>query len=317
MSCPEALDLVTRLENEMQPEHVLQRKAARELLLWAFPIFPNLPAYEQERDSAAAHKLARSIRPRAEHLAAGEPDPVTDVVHTLTAARDKLNEDEPLGFGAALADLRHWRGPSATGCQTYLGQADSDCRIAQDALNDLAALYGLYQNLVGECHADLVSILRAGVNAFEQIDQQTFPVVLTTASMVLGPLTAGKNAAVLILVGLSGIGSGLVSNIGVNTSSDLDTLRDTVNALDILKNNMELRVVQIQNTLVELIEKVNLTTADVRNKMPGFAKPGQGFEPDSFRPDTLPPDHGPISKDPLVPEFSGPGTGIARRLDPG
>ncbi|GLY70495.1 hypothetical protein Atai01_71140 [Amycolatopsis taiwanensis] len=315
MSCQQAMDLVSQIEDEMSAWHVTQRKAAREALFWILPMIPDVPAIQQSLDAQAAQDAVKSIRPRAENLSAGDADAVTDTKNVLSATRETLFEDEPQGFGAATQNMQHWQGSSATAFKTYLNQTDTAYRVAQDALGDLATLYDLYGNIVSECHHDLISILQAGLSAFQNVDQQAISVVLTTASAVLAPLTAGDSLVLVGLAGLVGGASSLVATINVSTSSDLETAQSILTALDHLKDNTNARIKQVNDTLVELGKKTNSKTADVQHNVPTFAQPGQPFDPGSFEPDSPPPNPKPISKDPLVPGVDWP-SDIGQRLNP-
>lgn len=312
MSCPQAMDLVAQIEEEMSPWHVLQRKAAREAVFALVPFVPDVPGFQQELNAQAAQDAVASIRPRAENLSAGDPDAVSDTRSVLSAAREKLFENEPLGFGAAGQNLQRWQGAGADGFRTYLNQTDSAYRVAQDALSDFAVLYDLYQNIVNECHADLISILNAGLSAFQNVDQQAFTIIMTTASAALAPLTAGDSLVLVTLAFGAGVGSDLAASVNVQTSSDLDTAQSIVDALDKLKDNTETRVRQLNTTLAQLSEKINsTTTSDVQSNIPQFVQPGQPFDPGSFRPESPSPDPTPISTDPLTP---GVGGGVGHSL---
>jgi hypothetical protein len=316
MSCKPAMDLVSEIEDELSPWHVEQRKLAREALFLALPMIPDVPGIEQGLNAQTTHDTVMSIRPRAEYLAAGNADAVAETTHTLSSTKETLFEDEPQGFGAAIQHSQHWQGSSADGFRTYLNQTETAYRVAQDALGDLATLYGLYANIVSECHADMVSILQAGLSAYQNVDQQALSVVLTTASAVLAPLTAGDSLVLVTLVGIVGGASSLVTTVSLSTTSDLDTAQTIVSALDDLKDNTNKRIKQVNDTLVELGDKINSTTyKDVQSNMPEFAQPGQPFDPGSFQPDSPPPHPRPISKDPLVPGVKWPNE-ITTALNP-
>lgn len=314
MTCQQAMDLVSQIEDEMSMGHVLQRKAAREAgFLLAPPL--DIPGYQQEYNAQATQDAVNSIRPRAENLGAGDPDAVAGTKNTLSGTKETLFENEPQGFGAAEQNLQHWNGTCADGFRTYLNQTETAYRVAYDAFGDLATLYDLYGNIVTECHTDLVAILQAGLSAFQNVDQQAISVVLTTASAILAPMTAGDSLVVVSLAALVGNASSLAATVSVATSSDLSTAQSIVTALDDLRTNTEARVQQVNDTLAELGDKINPTTSGVLNNVPTFAQPGQPFDPSSFQPDSPPSNPRPISHDPLVP-LPVWRSGIGSRLNP-
>jgi hypothetical protein len=308
------MDLVGQIEGEMSPWNVTQRKIARESLFYHFPpaqLF-DIPAYQQEFNAQATQDAVNSIRPRAENLAAGNPDSVATTTTKLTSTKETLYEDEPQGFGAAIQNMQNWQGTSADGFRTYLNQTQTAYRVAQDGLNDLATLYDLYGNIVTECHQDMIAILQAGLDAFQNVDRQAISVVLTTASAALAPLTAGDSLVVIGLAALVGGTSALVETIQVSSSSDLDTAQSIVTALDTLKSNTNARVRQLNDTLTGLAQKISTTTTtDVQNNIPTFAQPGQPFDPTSFQPDTPSSNPKPISTQPLIPGVNFPSRIIA------
>jgi hypothetical protein len=316
MTCQQAMDLVSQIEDEMSLGHVLQRKAAREAFFALFPMVPDVPGYQQNWNAQAAQDTVNSIRPRAANLSAGNPDSVATTKNTLTSTKESLFENEPQGFGASVQNMQHWEGSSADGFRAYLNQTDTAYRAAQDAMSDLATLYDLYGNIVSETHADLIAILQAGLSAFQNVDQQALTVALATAAAALAPLTAGDSLIIVGLAGLVGGASALVATVSVDSSSDLSTAQSIVSALDTLKDNTNTRVRQLNDTLVALGDKTNsIAASDVLNNKPTFAQPGQPFEPGSFYPDSEPAGLQPISTDPLIPGILLP-TNIPQRLNP-
>jgi hypothetical protein len=315
MSCPQAMDLVAQIEDEMSPWHVAQRKLAREALFIILPVVPDMPGFTQIQDAPAAQQTVKSIRPRAEYLAAGDPDAAAETKNTLLAARESLFESEPQGFGAASQNAQHWEGSSADGFRNYLNLTNTGYRVAQDALGDLATLYDLYASIAREAQADLVAILQAGLSAYQNVDQQAIPVLLATASAALAPLTAGDSLVLVAMAGLAGGLSVLVDQVQVSTSSDLDTAQSIVSSLDTLKDNTNARIKQLTDTLAALGAKANAATTDVQNNVPGFAQPGQAFDPRTFHPESPSPNPRPVSHDPLVPGMRWP-SNIGQILNP-
>jgi hypothetical protein len=285
------MDLVSQIEDEMSPGNILKRQLVRDAGLF----------HEQ-----AAQDAVYSIRPRAEYLAAGNPDAAVNTANILMAKKEHLFEMEPKAFGHVQADMQHWEGDSATKFIKYLSTVDTDYRIAYDALNDLGTLYSMYGSLVTSCHNDLIAILQNGLLAFQNVDQQWIPVVLDTAAAVLAPLTAGDS---LTLITLSGIvaSASLVETFQMSSSSDLATAQSILNALDSLKSNTNAHIQQLNDTLVELQGKIGSATADVQNNIPQFAQPGQPFAPGALQPDSQPPNLKPVSTSPLIPGLA-PGT---------
>jgi hypothetical protein len=61
--------------------------------------------------------------------------------------------------------MHHWQDSSATGFKIYLNQTDTAYRVAQTRW--VTSPRFLYGNIVSECPADLIPILRAGLSAFQ------------------------------------------------------------------------------------------------------------------------------------------------------
>jgi hypothetical protein len=299
----------------MSWSNVTRRILAREALFLAMPMIPDVPGYQQQNNADAANYYVNMIRPRADHLSDGDPDAVTTTTNVLSSIKEKLYEDEPVGFGAATQHMQYWKGASANGFKTYLNETDKDYRVAHDALSDLATLYSLYGKIIAECYADMISVLRTGLAAFQNVDQQALPVVLTTAATVLSLLTAGESLVLVELVGGTGTISTMVSTVSIWTSSDLDTAKSICDGLDSVKDNTIARLKQVNDTVVELRNKIKAATKDVQDNLPNFAKPGQPFTPGTFQPQDPPPNSQPISTAPLIPAPpSSPNIGL--RLNP-
>jgi hypothetical protein len=307
MTCQQAMALVQQIEDEMAPWPVAQRKLARERWFLLFPQAPDVPGIEQEMNAQATQATVNSIGPLAEYLSAGNPDVITSTVNALRQQQQTLYENESKGFGNANSDSSEWQGTSADGFRNYLNDTESDYRVAQDALSDLATLYELYGQLVSECHADLISILQNGLNAYQNVDQQ-WTAVLTTASVGLSVATAST----LVLAGLAAVtsaGPDLANEIKIDGSSDLSTAQSIVAALDALKDNTNARATQLNGTLAELGSKINSAISDVQNNVPKdipFALPGQPFDPSSFQPTDGKPSK-PVSTSPLIPGLASGG----------
>jgi hypothetical protein len=323
MKIREVTDLVSQIEDEMSYPRVVARKLGREALWLALPMLSAIPdglpfsdpGRAQEANAQTTIDLVNSIRPRTDHLSDGDPDMAADVEKVLSGIRNTLYEDEPLGFGNATGHLQHWRGASADAFKGYLNRTDGDYRKAQDALNDLALLYGLYGKIMSQCHADLILVLTAGLRAFQDADGQVASVPLATASTVLSMLTAGESLILISLVGAMGGVSMLVATANITSSTDVGTAKSIVDGLETIKNNTITRLKQVGDTVDELTGKAKEAAKDVLDNLPDFAKPGQRFRSGEFAPENPPPSSRPISDAPLIPATQS-STDIAQRLDP-
>lgn len=305
MSCQQAMDLVAQIEDQLSVGNVLKRKLARSEWVLAFPEFAvfDEPDYYQEIHAHDTQVAVASIRPRAEILAAGDSDAVQDTSTVLQNGKEELYENEPQGFGQATLNAQNWWGACADDFKAYLAKTDTDYRIAQDACNDLKTLYDLYGSIVSECHDDLVSILQAGLKAFQSVGDAIGPIALSVAAGALSVLTSGDTLLLVTIGTASGVLSGLSAEVTVDSSSDLGTAQSIVDGLDTLKQNVMARMAPVTGAVEELQSKITNATLDVQDNLPMFMRPGQPFDPTTFQPDTPNnnPNAAPVSRTPLIP----------------